>query len=113
MRLKLTVAYDGTGFRGWARRPAERTVEGVLTQAIENVYNDRGDVVVAGRTDTGVHAFENVVSVDVGSGPPLERAVAALNAVLPQDVAVVEVEEAPGDFHARHSARSRTYRYRI
>jgi tRNA pseudouridine38-40 synthase len=115
--LKLTVAYDGTAFRGWARQPGERTVEGVLTQAIDAVYRGRADVAVAvavaGRTDTGVHALANVISVDVGDGPPLERAAEALNAALPQDVAVVEAEEAPEGFHARHSARARSYRYRI
>jgi tRNA pseudouridine38-40 synthase len=113
VRLKLTVAYDGTGFRGWAKQPGERTVEGVLSHAIGSVYRERGDLAVAGRTDTGVHALANVVSADVGAGPPLERAASALNAVLPQDVSVVELEEAPPDFHARHSARSRSYRYRI
>jgi tRNA pseudouridine38-40 synthase len=113
VRLKLTVAYDGTAFRGWARQPGERTIEGVLTQALEVVYREHGDLVIAGRTDTGVHAVANVVSVDVGAGPPLERAAEALNAALPQDVAVADVAEAPPDFHARHAARSRSYRYRI
>ncbi len=68
---------------------------------------------VAGRTDAGVHALGNVVSVDVEGGPPVVRAAEALNAALPDDVAVVSAEEAPGDFHARFSARSRSYRYRI
>ena len=68
---------------------------------------------VAGRTDTGVHALGNVVSVDVTGGPPVERAAEALNTALPEDVAVVEAEEARGDFHARFSARSRSYRYRL
>jgi tRNA pseudouridine38-40 synthase len=68
---------------------------------------------VAGRTDTGVHALENVSSVDVSGGPPVERAAEALNTVLPDDVAVVAAEEAGADFHARFSARSRSYRYRI
>jgi tRNA pseudouridine38-40 synthase len=69
--------------------------------------------VVAGRTDRGVHALGQVASVDVGGGPPPERAAEALNAMLPDDVAVVAVEEAPPDFHARHSAHARSYRYRI
>ena len=68
---------------------------------------------MAGRTDTGVHAFANVVSVEVGGGPPAERSMEALNAVLPSDVAVVRAEEVAPEFHARHSARSRSYRYRI
>jgi tRNA pseudouridine38-40 synthase len=68
---------------------------------------------VAGRTDSGVHALGNVVSVDVEGGPPAGRAAEALNTVLPADVAVVAAEEADPDFHARFSARSRSYRYRI
>jgi tRNA pseudouridine38-40 synthase len=68
---------------------------------------------VAGRTDAGVHALANVASIDVDGGPPPERAAAALNALLPDDVKVLEVEEAQPGFEARRSARSRTYRYRI
>ena len=70
-------------------------------------------IAVAGRTDSGVHALGQVVSLDAESGPPPERAAEALNAVLPGDVAVVDGAEAPPDFHARHSARARSYRYRI
>ena len=113
MRLKLLVAYDGTAFRGWAKQPAERTVEGVVTRALGNVYREPRGLAVAGRTDAGVHALANVVTADVEGGPPPERAAEALNAALPQDVAVIRAEEAPPDFHARHSARSRSYRYRI
>jgi tRNA pseudouridine38-40 synthase len=113
VRLKLTVAYEGTRFRGWARQPDERTVEGVLRAAFERVYGLPDNLAVAGRTDTGVHALANVVSVAVDGGPPLERAAEALNAVLPDDIAVLDVEAAPEDFHARFSARSRSYRYRI
>jgi tRNA pseudouridine38-40 synthase len=68
---------------------------------------------VAGRTDTGVHALANVASVEVEGGPPADRAAEALNAHLPTDVAAVAVEDAAPDFHARHSARSRSYRYRV
>jgi tRNA pseudouridine38-40 synthase len=113
VRLKLTIAYDGTEFRGWARQPGQRTVEGVLTDALGRVYDSAEKLAVAGRTDTGVHALGNVVSVDVKGGAPPARALEALNAVLPDDVAVLHAEEAAHDFHARHSARSRSYRYRI
>src|SRR4051794_25829361 len=112
MRLKLTIEYDGTGFRGWARQPGERTVEGELLRAVAELYS-AGDLVVAGRTDTGVHALANVVSVDVEGGPPPDRAVVALNALLPRDVAVRRAETAQRDFHARYDARLRTYRYRV
>jgi tRNA pseudouridine38-40 synthase len=113
VRLKLTVAYDGTAFRGWARQPNERTVEGELLAALDQVYDSTERLAVAGRTDTGVHALANVASVEVSGGPPPARAVEAVNAALPEDVAVIRVDEAADDFHARHSARSRSYRYRI
>jgi tRNA pseudouridine38-40 synthase len=113
VHLKLTVAYDGTRFRGFARQPGERTVEDVLDKAIRSLFPQAGRLSVAGRTDTGVHALANVVSVEVSGGPPVSRAAEALNASLPPDVAVVHAVEAPAGFHARHSARSRSYRYRI
>ena len=113
MRLKLVLEYDGTGFRGWARQPGERTVEGELREALDAVYPGWEGLAVAGRTDTGVHATGQVASLDVGSGAPPERAADALNAELPPDVAVLHAEPAAPDFHARFSARSRAYRYRI
>jgi tRNA pseudouridine38-40 synthase len=113
VRLKLTVEYDGTGFRGWAAQPELRTVEGEVRAALAAVFPSYDKLAVAGRTDTGVHAVGNVVSLDVEGGPPVARAAEALNAALPDDVTIVRAEEAASDFHARHSARSRGYRYRI
>ncbi len=113
MRVKLTVEYDGTEFRGWAAQPELRTVEGEMRAALDATFASHRNLAVAGRTDTGVHALGNVVSVDVDGGPPAERAAEALNTGLPEDVAVVRAEPAAPDFHARHSARSRSYRYRI
>ena len=112
MRLRLTIEYDGTDFRGWARQPAERTVEGEIWRALGELY-EVGRLAVAGRTDTGVHALANVVSVDVEGGPPPARSAAGLNTLLPLDVSVVRAEEAERGFHARHDARSRSYRYRV
>lgn len=111
--MKLTLEYDGSGFRGWAVQPGLRTVEGELRTALERVYPSIGGLAVAGRTDTGVHALGQVASVDVDGGPAAARSAEALNAVLPDDVAVLAGEEVAPDFHARHSARSRSYRYRI
>ena len=111
--LKLTLEYDGTGFRGWARQPRERTVESTVRDALDAVFPAWDALAVAGRTDTGVHATGQVASVDVSGGPPAERAREALNAALPDDVAVLAVEPAPAGFSARFSARSRSYRYRI
>jgi tRNA pseudouridine38-40 synthase len=111
--LKLTLEYDGSGFRGWARQPGERTVEGVLRDALDAAYGSWDGLAVAGRTDTGVHATGQVASVRVAGGPPVQKAAKALPAALPADVAVVAAEDAPADFSARFSARSRSYRYRI
>jgi len=113
VRLKLTLEYDGTGFRGWAAQPGLRTVEETLRGALDGVFPSWTELAVAGRTDTGVHALGQVASVAVEGGPPPERAAEALNGLLPGDVSVVEAEPAPDGFHARNSARSRTYRYRI
>lgn len=113
MRLRLTLEYDGTGFHGWAAQPALRTVEGEVRRALAELYGSFDSLAVAGRTDTGVHAVGQVASVDVEGGPPTNRAAEALNAVLPDDVSVVAAAEAAPDFHARHWARSRVYRYRI
>jgi tRNA pseudouridine38-40 synthase len=113
VRLKLTIEYDGTPYFGWAAQPGHSTVEGTLRAALGKTFPEVGDVAVAGRTDTGVHALANVVSVDVDGGPPAERAADALNSRLPDDVSVVSAEVVPADFSARFSARSRMYRYRI
>jgi tRNA pseudouridine38-40 synthase len=113
MRLRLTLEYDGTRFRGWAAQPNLRTVESVVREALGWVYGRYENLAVAGRTDTGVHALGQGVSVDVEGGPPIESAAKALNTALPDDVSVIAADEAEPDFHARHSARARSYRYRI
>ena len=112
-RLKITLEYDGTGFRGWAAQPGLRTVEETLRDALERVFSSWDSLAVAGRTDAGVHALAQVASVDVEGGPPSERAAEALNAEFPDDLAAAAVETVPADFHARHSATARTYRYRV
>lgn len=113
MRLKLTVEYDGTPFRGWASQPGLPTVEGHLRDALAQTFDRFDGLAVAGRTDTGVHALGQVVSVDVEGGPAPQRAAAALNPRLPDEITVLSAAEAPGGFHARQSARSRSYRYRL
>jgi tRNA pseudouridine38-40 synthase len=113
VRLKLTLEYDGTEFHGWAAQPGLRTVEGAVRSALGTVFPRFHQLAVAGRTDTGVHALGNVVSLDVEGGPPPGRAAEAINAALPDDVSVASAQQSDADFHARHSARARSYRYRI
>jgi tRNA pseudouridine38-40 synthase len=113
VRLKLTIEYDGTPFRGWAAQPGLPTVEAAVREALAQTYGSFADLAVAGRTDAGVHALANVVSVEVEGGPPPERAARALNTRLPDEVSIVSAEVAPPGFSARFSARSRSYRSRI
>ena len=108
MTSRLLIEYDGTDFAGWARQPAERTVQATLEDALERVTRREVRLTVAGRTDAGVHARGQVASHD---GPPAHAS--AINGVLPRDVRVVESEEATDGFDARRDALSRTYRYRI
>jgi tRNA pseudouridine38-40 synthase len=104
---RLTIEYDGTDFRGWARQPGLRTVQATVEEALCTVLR-RSDVelTVAGRTDTGVHALEQVASYE---GEP--ASVASLNALLPDDVAVLSCEAAADGFDARRDATSRAYTY--
>jgi tRNA pseudouridine38-40 synthase len=109
----MTIEYDGTPFQGWAVQPGRATVEGALRAALDATFASHGTLAVAGRTDSGVHALAQVASADVDGGPPAARAAEALNTRLPDEISVVSVEETAPDFHARYSAKSRTYRYRI
>jgi tRNA pseudouridine38-40 synthase len=113
VRVILTLEYDGTPFRGWAPQPGLPTVEAALRQALAQTFVSVENLAVAGRTDTGVHALGQIASVEVEGGPPPERTAEALNALLPDDVSVSAAEVAEPDFHARHLARARSYRYRV
>ena len=108
MTARLDLEYDGSGFAGWARQPGMRTVQGELETALETVLRRRVELTVAGRTDRGVHARGQVAS---HSGAPAP--VRNLNALLPDDVAVLRSEPAAEGFDARRDARSRAYRYRL
>jgi tRNA pseudouridine38-40 synthase len=113
VRVSMTLEYDGTPFQGWAVQPGRPTVEGSLRDALAATFSSYDTLAVAGRTDSGVHALGQVASAEVEGGPPAARAAEALNTRLPDEISVVSVEEAASDFHARYSARARTYRYRI
>lgn len=110
---RLVIAYDGTAFRGWQRQPDGRTVQGVLEEAVHKITGKRTVVHGAGRTDAGVHALGQVASVKGAFRLPDDVLGRALNAVLPADVRILALAEAPAGFHARRSARAKVYRYRI
>ncbi|MCO5171110.1 MAG: tRNA pseudouridine(38-40) synthase TruA [Planctomycetes bacterium] len=111
--LRLTVEYSGTRFAGWQVQPQVRTVQGELERALEVVLREQVRVTGASRTDAGVHALGQVVSLETRAATPLPRLLAGLNALLPDDVAVLDVAEAPPGFSARFAARGKHYRYRI
>ncbi len=111
--LKLVLAYDGTDFCGWQVQPNCATVQGTLAVALERVTGERVLPQGSGRTDAGVHALAQVASCAIESPIPLGNLAKALNDVLPASARVLSVEEAAPDFHARKSARAKTYRYRI
>jgi tRNA pseudouridine38-40 synthase len=108
MTARLLIEYDGTGFQGWALQPGRRTVQAELERALGTITRREVTLIVAGRTDSGVHAWGQVASY---AGPVVP--VKALNALLPPDVAVLACEPAPDGFDARRDALSRTYCYRI
>ena len=110
--MRLDIEYDGGGFRGWAKQPGLRTVQGELEAALATVLREEVELTVAGRTDTGVHARGQVASFDAFVEVPgdLER---RLNGVGPSDIAVTAAVVAADGFDARRDALSRTYRYRV
>ena len=110
--FRLTIAYDGSPFAGWAAQPGLRTVRGELEAALERITGEQASLTVAGRTDAGVHAWGQVASTELEREPP-DRLAQRLNAVLPPEIAVLEAAAAPDGFDARRDARSRTYCYWI
>ncbi len=110
---KVILSYDGTDFRGWQRQPGERTIQGALEEAVFKITRKRVAVHGAGRTDAGVHALGQGASFRVATRLPDEVLFRGLNAVLPWDVRIVTLEKAAEAFHARKSARSKVYQYRI
>lgn len=111
--FKLTLAYDGTDFYGWQVQPQHATVQGELADAIERITGERVLPQGSGRTDAGVHALAQVASFCLQSPIPPENLLVALNHTLPPAIRAISVEEVAADFHARHSARAKTYEYRI
>jgi len=111
--LKITLAYDGSDFHGWQAQPGHVTVQGTLAEAIERVTGCRVLPQGSGRTDAGVHALAQVASCQLDAGIPPENLPRALNHALPPAIRVLSVEQVAPDFHARKSARAKTYRYRI
>ncbi len=111
--LRLTLSYDGAEFAGWQVQPGRTTVQGALASAIGRLSGENVLPQGSGRTDAGVHALAQVASLTTASAIPTENWMRALNDILPPSIRVLEVAEAAPEFHARKSARAKTYRYRI
>ena len=112
--IRLTVSYDGTDYHGFQSQPGtDRTIQGQLEKAIHKLTGEAHRVIGSGRTDAGVHARGQVVNVHTSSPIPISRWAIALNSVLPDDIVITQADEVSAQFHARKSARSKTYRYTI
>lgn len=114
--IKLTVAYDGTNYHGFQeqRGTGLATIQEELEVCLERLTGRKTRVIGAGRTDAGVHALGQVVNFDAAGWPiPVERIPLAMNSLLPGDIVVTDAAEVPREFHARFSARAKTYRYSI
>ena len=111
--LKFTLAYDGTRLVGWQRQAEGDSVQGLLEDALARFEGAPVTVYGAGRTDAGVHALGQVANAQLTCTHDVETLTRALNAQLPEDIRVLAVEEVSPEFHARFTARSKTYRYQI
>lgn len=111
--LKLTLAYDGACFHGWQIQPQLRTVQGELQEAFQKLFNHEVAVTGSGRTDAGVHAHGQVANVETIRTMDTGAVLRGANALLPREIRVLAVEEADPEFHARRSALSKAYQYRI
>ena len=111
--VMAVVEYDGTEYLGFQIQRSGRSIQGEIQRALESITQHRTRIVGAGRTDAGVHAKGQVIDFAARWDHPLSDLQRALNAVLPKDIAIAELREAPPGFHARYSARSRAYVYTI
>jgi tRNA pseudouridine38-40 synthase len=111
--IKLVLAYDGTDFSGWQVQPSATTIQGTLAWAIGRVTGEKVLPQGSGRTDAGVHALGQVATFALESSIPAENLGKALSDILPASIRVLEAIEASAQFHARKSARAKTYRYRM
>jgi len=111
--FKLTISYDGTDYHGWQRQPNRVTIQGKLEDVLMRIFGEKINLQAAGRTDAGVHALGQVANFRANCRLSEDELLRALNAMLPFDIRILRVEKAAPGFHARKSARSKVYRYRI
>jgi len=111
--VKLIIAYDGTDYKGWQIQTSEPTIQGIIEEKLGIILNQKTRIAGSGRTDTGVHALNQVAHFKANSKIEPESLKKGLNSLLPPDIVVKELSEVDADFHARYSAKSRIYKYLI
>ncbi|MCS7025055.1 MAG: tRNA pseudouridine(38-40) synthase TruA [Bryobacteraceae bacterium] len=112
-RIRFTLCYDGTDYHGWQLQPGLATIQGTLENVLGEIEGSPVHVLGSGRTDAGVHALAQVAACDLTNPIPCPNLRKAMNRLLPPDIRVLDVQEAPPDFHPRFHAKSKTYEYRI
>jgi tRNA pseudouridine38-40 synthase len=112
-RLRVDLTYEGTNFSGWAKQPNERTVQEEVENALSTITQTKVATIVAGRTDAGVHAKHQVIHTDLPAQTDINNLAFRLNQILDADIRVLTAQWAPDNFHARFTAISRTYQYKI
>lgn len=110
---KMLIAFDGTNYSGWQIQPNGTSIQALLQNAITTLIKEETTISGSGRTDAGVHALGQIAHFKTSSPLDLYRFLQSLNALIPKDIRVLTIEEVPSDFHARYSARSKTYRYHL
>jgi tRNA pseudouridine38-40 synthase len=113
LRYKACISYDGTDFYGWQEQVNFPTIQAEIQAALERISGERIGVTGAGRTDSGVHAIQQVAHFNWDHALPPDKLRLALNAIIPPTIRILEIQEVSGDFHARYDARSKSYIYRI
>jgi tRNA pseudouridine38-40 synthase len=111
--IRLTLAYDGTSYHGWQRQNRGSTIQGIVEEKLQVMVGESINLFASGRTDAGVHALNQVCNFKTGSTIAPEAIRKGLNSLLPDDMHIKDAKYVPADFHARYSARSKTYEYRV
>ena len=114
MRYFITFAYDGSGFKGYQKQPKERTIQGEIEKALKTINNDKDvDIHASGRTDAGVHAYNQKAHFDLTMNITAKKKKEGLNSLLPEDIHIKNIDIVDGDFHARYNVKAKEYIYKI
>jgi len=107
--IKLFIEYDGTGYHGWQRQPKLDTIQELIEKAIQKITNERAVLIGSGRTDSGVHALEQIANFKTSSQIGTEKMTKAINSILPDDIAIIKSEDVEISFHSQHDSIRKTY----